>query len=820
MNVRHPVTCWVLGALIIVTAGCNSGDDTSDQGGEGGASGATATDGGNIGNRDGGFVGAGGRNDAGPGGAGGVNESGTGPTDAFCDPADCPPPSGPCVAAVCDSAGHCAEQPKPDGAIAAQVVGDCRVATCKDGVLTNQNDDTDIPNDGNDCTDDVCSAGVPSHPARPQAASCGIGFTGLCNGTGSCVQCNTAIQCPGEDTECHSRSCTNGICGIANLPKGTQVASQIVGDCRVNQCDSYGGIEMVPDATDVNDDSNPCTTDTCNAANVVHTPVQSGTTCGGSLQCDGQGSCVNCVVAADCPAATNTCLVRTCTNGVCGTTNATSGTPCDDGNACSRSDTCQNGLCTGFVPVVCSVLDQCHDAGTCDRASGLCSNPTKTDGTACNDGNACTQSDTCQHGACTGANPVVCGALDQCHNAGTCNTGTGLCSNPNKTDGTACNDGNACTQTDTCQSGACTGANPVVCAALDQCHDAGTCDMGTGVCSNPNKTDGTACNDGNACTQTDSCQSGACTGANPVVCSALDQCHNAGTCNTGTGLCSNPNKTDGAACNDGNACTQTDACQSGACTGANPVVCSALDQCHDAGTCDMGTGVCSNPTKTDGAACTDGNACTQTDTCQSGACTGANPGVCSALDECHDVGTCDTGTGVCSNPTKTDGTTCSVGACSVGTCLYSPSGVQNGVAIASLAGWAQCYSDTYNIHIVASTVTTQCTKAKLMLACRATGASTLNVLAWAPRADVLFDTGTGNTTHPANGVAWYFNSAWSWGFAKGGDSVNRNSCDILTNPDSAQRLCWHTVAAGGYRCGATTGLNGSVAFERIVYQAD
>src|SRR5207247_1147972 len=104
-------------------------------------------------------------------------------------------------------------------------------------------------------------------------------------------------------------------------------------------------------------------------------------------------------------------------------------------------------------------------------------------------------------------------------------------------DGTSCNDGNACTQTDTCQSGVCTGSNPVVCTALDQCHDVGTCNTGTGVCSNPNKTNGTACNDGNACTQTDTCQSGVCTGSNPVVCTALDQCHDVGTCNTGTGVC-------------------------------------------------------------------------------------------------------------------------------------------------------------------------------------------------------------------------------------------------------------------------------------------
>src|SRR5207249_1926042 len=91
---------------------------------------------------------------------------------------------------------------------------------------------------------------------------------------------------------------------------------------------------------------------------------------------------------------------------------------------------------------------------------------------------------------------VTCTALDQCHSVGTCSATTGECSNPPQPDGTSCSDGNACTQTDTCQSGACTGSRPVVCMASDQCHVAGTCDPATGQCSNPAAANGTACNDG------------------------------------------------------------------------------------------------------------------------------------------------------------------------------------------------------------------------------------------------------------------------------------------------------------------------------------
>jgi hypothetical protein len=228
--------------------------------------------------------------------------------------------------------------------------------------------------------------------------------------------------------------------------------------------------------------------------------------------------------------------------------------------------------------VICTALDSCHSPGTCNTLSGICSNPIQANGTVCSDGNACTQTDTCQAGTCTGANPVVCSALDQCHSAGTCNTSSGVCSNPNAPNGAACNDANGCTQTDTCQVGVCTGSNPIVCTALDQCHVPGTCNTATAVCSNPIKSNGSACNDGNGCTQTDTCQTGACTGSNPVVCTALDQCHIAGTCDPTTAICTNPNQPNGTMCSDSNTCTTVDACQSGSCQGS-------ISPCVNGGVC-------------------------------------------------------------------------------------------------------------------------------------------------------------------------------------------------------------------------------------------
>jgi hypothetical protein len=191
---------------------------------------------------------------------------------------------------------------------------------------------------------------------------------------------------------------------------------------------------------------------------------------------------------------------------------APNGTACSDGDPCTTSDTCQANVCVGASPVVCTALDSCHDAGVCDPTSGVCSNPNKPDGTACNDSSACTPSDICVSGACTGQNPVICAPLDSCHTAGVCDPGTGVCSNPARPDGSGCDDGNACTTGESCLSGGCQPGTPVVCTPMDSCHDAGVCDLGTGACTNPVKADGTPCDDGSGCTVNDACSSGACTG--------------------------------------------------------------------------------------------------------------------------------------------------------------------------------------------------------------------------------------------------------------------------------------------------------------------
>jgi len=89
------------------------------------------------------------------------------------------------------------------------------------------------------------------------------------------------------------------------------------------------------------------------------------------------------------------------------------GEGCDDGNLCTHDDTCSGGVCVG-TPNVCTPKDQCHFAGTCDPTTGDCTEPAKADHTLCEDGNACTQNDTCVAGSCKSGSYVCCHGAKGC----------------------------------------------------------------------------------------------------------------------------------------------------------------------------------------------------------------------------------------------------------------------------------------------------------------------------------------------------------------------------------------------------------------------
>src|SRR6185312_11543713 len=231
--------------------------------------------------------------------------------------------------------------------------------------------------------------------------------------------------------------------------------------------------------------------DQCTAGTCAGTAAANGTSCGAGYVCSGTSCTFACYIggifyAAGSVNPGNPCQVCSSTMSPTAWSNQANGTTCNDGNACTQTDTCQSGVCTGSSPVVCNTpSDACHTAtgATCNTSTGSCTYPVVANGTACNDGNACTRTDTCQSGVCAGSSPVVCTASDQCHLAGTCNTSTGLCSNPTAADGSPCSNGNPPAQTDTCIAGVCTDScgdgyrDP----SIEECDDgAGN---GLGACS-------------------------------------------------------------------------------------------------------------------------------------------------------------------------------------------------------------------------------------------------------------------------------------------------------------------------------------------------
>jgi hypothetical protein len=150
--------------------------------------------------------------------------------------------------------------------------------------------------------------------------------------------------------------------------------------------------------------------------------------------------------------------------------------------------------------------------------------------------------------------------------------------------------------------------------------------------------------------------------------------------------------------------------------------------------------------------------------------------------------------------------------------VYAPSGPRTYVPVADVAGWTLCHTSGMGSYVAIDQVLTACPGASLMMACRPTGSDTLTLLAWASTGDVTLDVGTDPAaSHFANGAQFYY-SQTSWGFANGGDAVNRGTCDYGEATGSATRLCFHASGGWlypGYRCGAA--VNADYGWERVFF---
>ena len=286
---------------------------------------------------------------------------------------------------------------------------------------------------------------------------------------------------------------------------------------------------------------------------------------------------------------------------------------CDDGDKCTEADACVSGKCIG-KDKLCNDNNPCtNDA--CDKVTGNCT-AKQFDG-PCDDGNACTKSDNCVEGKCSGPQ-VDCDDKNTC-STDICDTVKG-CQHLPKLGGTSCDDGIGCTTNDKCDGGVCTGTNSCVACQSDvEC---------------------TKFDDGNVCTGILKCITTAkgkvcdVDAKSVITCPApADAACGSALCDGNNGQCSIKNKPLGSPCNSANKCiAQTSCSADGKCIG-EAIDCNDGNPCTD-DSCDPTKG-CVHVAKADNTKCDDASECTPDETCKSGACIASkNLCGCSADSEC------------------------------------------------------------------------------------------------------------------------------------------------------------------------------------------
>ncbi len=142
---------------------------------------------------------------------------------------DCPGNDTDCQARSCDS-GVCGVMNAAMGkVVTSQPKGDCQQAICDgSGDVTSKADDTDVPDDGNDCTIDGCASGAPTTGSQPASTACNDGGGVLCDGLGACVECIANGDCMSQ--LCDQGSCVAASCGDM-VKNGTESDVDCGGTC-------------------------------------------------------------------------------------------------------------------------------------------------------------------------------------------------------------------------------------------------------------------------------------------------------------------------------------------------------------------------------------------------------------------------------------------------------------------------------------------------------------------------------------------------------------------------------------------------------------
>ncbi|MFH1807789.1 MAG: hypothetical protein ABIJ09_03535 [Pseudomonadota bacterium] len=301
----------------------------------------------------------------------------------------------------------------------------------------------------------VCNTGISScamHCSDYTTSSCADPGGTVCLGDVCVAKQGAGADC-GDGAQCQTGFCVDGVC--CNVACG--------GACEACRGTLNGG------------NNGTCSPVPMGLTDLAPTAMctATGTGCSGaSCACDGARTCKSavgqtCTQASQCAravcecadeqCATRKCAVQACTtcqyttNGSLCTVGLGESVPVDDVGECSGDRSCYAGVCKGDDGRGCATDVECGH-GHCE----------------CGDAGCTPQGQKCSAAICPACKYTI----------------TGAACDGNLTDSTPCNDSNACTQTDSCQGGACTGSNPVQCTSPLGCETSpGSCNVANGSCS-------------------------------------------------------------------------------------------------------------------------------------------------------------------------------------------------------------------------------------------------------------------------------------------------------------------------------------------------
>ncbi|MBW1811263.1 MAG: hypothetical protein JRJ87_23940 [Deltaproteobacteria bacterium] len=464
-----------------------------------------------------------------------------------------------CNNGVCDDdLDVCEPDPVADGTLCDDALFCTVTDICTAGVCDGAARDCSFLDDG--CNNGICDDGDDQCEASP-----------FSNGTG----CEDGEYCTVSDT-CQAGVCTAG---------GGQDCSAETDQCNDGLCDEVGDTcyaDPVVNGT-LCDNADPCTeNDVCTGGVCIGGPPTDVDSdgyvwdfCGGN-DCDDDDENINpgvfeaaygeqmCDDTVD-----NDCDLLTDGDDP-GCQQCAQDSDCDDNNVCNGTDTCNlaGGTCQSGTPLTCDDGNECTD-NNCDPANG-CEYPPNS--LPCDDGLYCTVNSLCDAGSCVGTgNPCTAPCLETCREA------TESCEP--STDGTQCIDGEWCTVDEVCESGVCM-TTPYDCTSEDDQCNLGICNEEDDRCEKQPTNEGLGCDDGLYCSRTDLCTEGTCEVDEQRDCSQSVEC-NYGVCDENLDQCTLEPLADNTNCDNGNRCTDADTCQSGICQAGSQISCNDNDECTD-----------------------------------------------------------------------------------------------------------------------------------------------------------------------------------------------------------------------------------------------